>query len=165
MIRRIVFKGCKETVVLFRRVWGGSRSYLRNGSSTARCGVCSVTGLRPNVVPGQNPTLPRDKRNITEWFHTAAFINEPGQSNSDPIPGNAGRNLVRGPGYTNVNLSLMKNFSIVERLNLQFRAESFTLLNTPHYSNPNGSRNSGSFGSITSAGGLRVMQFAVKLIF
>ncbi len=128
-------------------------------------GYSDYPGLRPNRVPGQSPTLPREKRNITEWFNTAAFTNVPGQTNSDPIAGNAGRNLIRGPGYTNVDLSLMKNFSIVEKMNLQFRAESFNLLNTPHYGNPSGSRNSGSFGSIASAGGLRVMQFAVKLIY
>jgi hypothetical protein len=50
-------------------------------------------------------------------------------------------------------------------MNLQFRAESFNLLNTPHYGNPNASRNSGSFGSITSASGPRIMQFALKLIY
>lgn len=50
-------------------------------------------------------------------------------------------------------------------MNLQFRAESFNLLNTPHYGNPNASRNSGSFGSITSASSPRIMQFALKLIY
>jgi hypothetical protein len=131
----------------------------------SNAGYADYPGLRPNLVPGQIPTLPRRKRTITEWFNTAAFTNTPGQSNSEPIPGTAGRNLVRGPGYTNEDLSVFKNFSLPERVNLQFRAESFNLLNTPHYGNPNASRNSGSFGSITSASSPRILQFALKLIY
>jgi len=50
-------------------------------------------------------------------------------------------------------------------VSLQLRAESFNALNTPHYGNPNASRNSGSFGSVTSASGERVMQFAIKFIY
>jgi len=128
-------------------------------------GSADYPGLRPNLVPGQNPTLPRSKRTIAKWFNTAAFANVPGQSNSAPIPGGAGRNLVRGPGYANLDLSLLKNLRLAEAMNLQLRAESFNLLNTPHFGNPNASRTSGSFGSITSASGQRVMQFAVKLIY
>jgi Carboxypeptidase regulatory-like domain/TonB-dependent Receptor Plug Domain len=131
----------------------------------SNAGYADYPGLRPNLVPGENPTLPRHKRTIAEWFNTAAFTNPPGQTDSEPIPGNAGRNLVRGPGYTNDDFSLFKNFSLPETMNLQFRAESFNLLNTPHYGDPNASRNSGSFGSITSAGGQRIMQFALKLIY
>jgi hypothetical protein len=131
----------------------------------SNAGYADYPGLRPNLMPGQNPTLPRHKRTVAEWFNTGAFTNTPGQSNSGPIPGNAGRNLVRGPGYANDDFSLFKNFSLPQRIDLQFRAESFNLLNTPHYGNPNASRNSGSFGSITSASGPRIMQFALKLIY
>ena len=128
-------------------------------------GYADYPGLRPNLVQGENPTLPRGKRNIHEWFNTAAFTSVPGQSNTSPIPGTAGRNLVRGPGYTNEDLSLFKSFTLPEKMSLQFRLESFNLLNTPHYGDPNASRNSGSFGSITSAGQPRIMQFALKLIY
>lgn len=131
----------------------------------SNAGYADYPGLRPDLVPGQNITIPRHQRTITEWFNTAAFTNPPGQTNSMPIPGNAGRNLIRGPGYTNDDFSLFKNFSFTQRMNLQFRAEAFNLLNTPHYGNPNASRNSGAFGSITSASGLRIMQFALKLIY
>ena len=50
-------------------------------------------------------------------------------------PGNAGRGVVRGPGFENWDLSLKKNFALGERFNLQLRGESFNLLNHP---NPNG---------------------------
>ena len=131
----------------------------------SNAGYADYPGLRPDVVPGKNPNLPRDKRSNTQWFNTAAFTNTSGQSNSRPIPGSAGRNVVRGPGYTNIDFSLFKNVSMPEKMTLQLRAESFNLLNTPHFGNPNASRNSGSFGSITSASGARVMQFAVKFIY
>lgn len=128
-------------------------------------GYTDYPGLRPNRVAGQDPNLPRGRRTTKAWFNTAAFTSTPGQSNSTPVVGTAGRNLVRGPGYTNENLSLFKNFSLPDHLSLQFRVESFNLLNTPHYDNPNASRNSGNFGSITSAGDSRIMQFALKIIY
>lgn len=134
-------------------------------------GFANYSGLRPNLVPGQNPTLPRGKRTIHEWFNIAAFakVSETVngkvvyQGDSNPFTGNAGRNLVRGPGYTNEDISLFKNFSLPERMSLQFRAESFDLLNTPHYGGPNASLLAGNFGTITGSGQPRVMQFALKL--
>ena len=51
--------------------------------------------------------------------------------------GNFGRNVLYGPGLYNVDLSGFKNFSVVEKATLQFRAEFFNLLNTPALSNPN----------------------------
>lgn len=131
----------------------------------SNAGYADYPGLRPDVVPGKSPNLPRDRRSVGKWFNTAAFTTPPGQSNGNPVPGSAGRNVVRGPGYTNVDFSLFKNVSLPEKKTLQLRAESFNLLNTPHFGNPNASRNSGSFGSITSASGPRVMQFAMKLTY
>lgn len=128
-------------------------------------GYSNYPGLRPNLRAGQNPTLPRGKRSIQEWFNINAFMDVPGQSDSDPVPGDAGRNLVRGPGYTNDNLSLFKNFGLPKETNLQLRVESFNLLNTPHFGNPESSRISGNFGKITSAGDGRIMQFALKFIY
>jgi hypothetical protein len=128
-------------------------------------GYADYPGLRPDAVPGQSPDLPRDKRSVAKWFNTAAFMSPAGQSNSNPIPGSAGRNIVRGPGYTNLDFSMFKYVLLSDKMRLQLRGESFNLLNTPHFGNPNASRNSGSFGAITSASGPRVMQFALKLIY
>jgi hypothetical protein len=129
-------------------------------------GYADYPGLRPNLVPGKNPTLPRGKRTLKEYFNKEAFTAVPKQSNANPIPGDAGRNLVRGPGYTNEDLSLFKSFVLPEKVNVQFRAESFNLLNTPHFGNPAASFNQGSFGSISSQdGNPRIMQFALKVIF
>jgi hypothetical protein len=65
--------------------------------------------------------------------------------------GTTGRNILRGPGVVNFDLSLFRNFSLTEKLMLQFRAESFNLTNTPHFDNPGTNVNAASFMRITSA--------------
>jgi hypothetical protein len=50
--------------------------------------------------------------------------------------GNFGRNVVYGPGFTDVDLSIVKNTKLTERVNLQFRADAFDLLNHPNFGQP-----------------------------
>ena len=52
-------------------------------------------------------------------------------------PGTLGRNHFYGPGYGTWDASLFKNFTLTERVKLQFRAEGFNILNHPQYTNPN----------------------------
>ncbi len=56
---------------------------------------------------------------------------------TEPRFGTAGFNIVRGPGATNLDLGLFREFRISERWSLQFRAEAFNFTNTPHFANPN----------------------------
>jgi hypothetical protein len=80
--------------------------------------------------------------------------------------GNAGRNLLYGPGLYNVDFSLFKEFQILERSRLQFRSEFFNFFNTPAFSNPNSTFGTTSFGTITSTKhDNREIQFALKLLF
>ena len=80
--------------------------------------------------------------------------------------GNAGRNILRGPGLSNVDLSIHKSFPIHERLRFTFRAEAFNAFNHPSFSNPNANIEAAQFGNITSTSvGARVMQFGGKLSF
>jgi hypothetical protein len=79
--------------------------------------------------------------------------------------GNAGRNLLHGPGSETVNLSVFKNFPIKERLQFQFRFETFALFNHTNFSNPSATINTSSFGNITSASGNRNIQIGAKLMF
>lgn len=65
--------------------------------------------------------------------------------------GTSGRNILRAPGVFNTNLSLFRTFPISERFNLQLRAESFNLTNTPHFLAPGANVSSGNFLEITSA--------------
>lgn len=50
--------------------------------------------------------------------------------------GTAGFNSIRGPGVTNVDLSVFRDFKVRERLSMQIRAEALNVSNTPHFSNP-----------------------------
>jgi len=94
------------------------------------------------------------------WFNPGAF--------AFPAPGtfgNAGRNILDGPGYQNVNASLVKNTNLNERVNLQFRAEFFNLFNHPNFNLPDNFLGSPTFGVISSAKEPRHIQFGLKLLF
>jgi hypothetical protein len=51
-------------------------------------------------------------------------------------PGTAGRDIIRGPGLSNMDFALFKNVSITERVKGQFRVQAYNLTNTPHFGNP-----------------------------
>jgi carboxypeptidase family protein len=67
-------------------------------------------------------------------------------------PGTSGRDILRGPGSSNLDFALFKNLAVTERLNAQFRAQAYNISNTPHFANPNGDLSQGpnQFGHITS---------------
>jgi hypothetical protein len=95
-----------------------------------------------------------------EWFNTAAFAIPPyGQF------GNAGRNILDGPGLQTVNVSIVKNTLVTERLNIQFRAEFFNLVNHTNFNLPDNFIGSPTFGQLVSAGDPRRIQFALKFLF
>jgi hypothetical protein len=127
-----------------------------DNSNTGRSNLGFGANDRPNLI-GQtrldNPTPER-------WFNTAAF------QFARPFSfGNAGRNVLDGDGYQNVNFSLVKNTSLRESLNLQLRAEFFNLFNHPNFDLPDNFLGSPSFGSVRSAQSPRRVQFGVKLLF
>ncbi|MEG9434813.1 TonB-dependent receptor [Edaphobacter sp. HDX4] len=127
----------------------------------------SLTGVnfdRPNVIgiPYRASYLNKTDK-ITRYFNTAAFT-----ANLPGTYGNAGRNIISGPGLANVNLSLVRTFPITEHLGaLQFRAEFFNALNHANFGQPDGNLNnaSTSFGKITTASDPRIMQFALRYQF
>ena len=104
--------------------------------------------------------------NPDHWFNPQAFIL--------PTPGtygDVGRGVLRGPGLADLDLSLFKNTALSEKMNLQFRAESFNLLNRANFGTPNdiifaSGRYSPSAGLITTtATSSRQIQLSLKLIF
>ena len=100
------------------------------------------------------------QRGADRFFNTDAFQVAP-----QFIVGNSSRNPVRGPDFRNADVALSKRTYLRERMNLEFRAEVFNLTNTPPLGAPNIVLGSAGFGSITSAGDPRVIQFALKLNF
>jgi hypothetical protein len=111
---------------------------------------------RPNLVG--HPALADPGPN--GWFNTAAFIMPPYGSF-----GNAGRNIVTGPGLQTINIALLKDTSLAEGKTLQFRAEVFSSLNHPNFNLPDNFFGSPTFGEILSAGDPRRIQVGAKLLF
>jgi hypothetical protein len=79
--------------------------------------------------------------------------------------GSAGRNVVRGPGIANVDVSLLKTLSVTERTRLQFRAECFNIANHANFGLPENDIASPQFGRVLSAGAPRLLQFGLKVLF
>jgi len=140
------------------------------GGDNANTGTSGIQ--RPNVVaPASASCNGNDPRvncvNLASFQQAAPFTF-----------GNAGRNILRGPGVSTVNFSSFKNFSLMERYNFQFRAEFFNLFNTPVFNNPNSTlpllssvqpyapANIQNFGTITSTRqDNRQIQFGLKFLF
>ena len=127
-----------------------------DNSGTGRSILGFGANDRPNVVG--DPNL--GSRSPDRWFNTAAFA-FPARGTF----GNAGRNILDGPAFQNVNASLVKNTNLTERVNLQFRAEVFNLFNHPNFNLPDNFLGSPTFGQISSARDPRHLQFGVKLLF
>jgi hypothetical protein len=132
-------------------------SSLRSGSDDAND--------RPDYVYGQPLTVANP--GPSEWFNTAAFVLNP----IDTF-GNVGRNILTGPPFRDVDISLLKNFPIRERVNLQFRASCYNISNTPNFGQPGNVVGTSSFGVISATrsqagdfGSSREFEFALKLLF
>lgn len=114
-----------------------------------------------------NPSLPsgrNDLQKVAMFYNPAAFT-----VNALGTFGNTKRNFMIGPGYSNVDYSLVRQFPFGGRWegsSLQFRAEAFNLLNHPNFSAPVSSVNSSSAGRIISTNGdARIIQLALKWTF
>lgn len=126
-------------------------------SNTANAG----TFTRPNIVPGQSISLPASQRTPQHWFNTNAF--------SAPAPyqfGNAGRDVIPGPGNEVIDFALHKRFAINDRWGVEVRAEAFNSLNHPNFGYPDPFPDNGPFfGRILLTGQPRRVQFATRIDF
>ena len=113
---------------------------------------------RPNLIG--EPALPDEERSVARWFNTGAFVPAPAFT-----IGTSSRNPVRGPSYRNLDLAVMRRVPLVGTRTLELRAEVFNATNTPPLGAPNTTAGAAAFGTITTAGDPRVVQFAVKLLF
>ena len=113
---------------------------------------------RPNLIG--NPSLPGSQQTTAQFFNVAAFTQAP-----QFMIGTSSRNPVRGPHYRNGDIAIIKRTYFGEMRNIEFRAEFFDVTNTPPLGAPNTVLASAGFGSITSAGDPRVIQFGLKVNF
>lgn len=123
-----------------------------------RANVGAGPAQRPNV--SGNPNLPAAERTPERWFDTSVF------SMPDPYTfGNAGRNIVFGPGFASVDVVLQREFPLRRSARLEVRWEIFNLLNRPNFDIPGRIAFTPSFGRIFSAKDPRQMQVGVRLSF
>jgi hypothetical protein len=110
-----------------------------NGTDTVRPDLIG----KPSVSPG----------NIINYINGAAFAAPPATLYADTNsvvfdrPGTAGRNIMIGPGLSNFDFALFKNFHVSDRVNVSFRVQYYNFTNTPHFGQPNST-----FGSYQSDG-------------
>jgi hypothetical protein len=128
--------------------------------------------VRPFLNPNFTGPVVLGKPN--QWFNPAAFIAPPMNSG---FYGNVGRDSYIGPGLATWDFSVLKDTAISERVNLQFRAEIFNLLNRANFNTPNlivftpptatnPTGLSGTAGAITSTSTTsRQVQFGLKLLW
>jgi hypothetical protein len=94
-------------------------------------------------------------KTTSEWFNTAAFASPSAPSKANPNElfafGNEGRNLLRGPRLSVVNLSLAKRLSFKERYHLELRADFVNALNHPSLGIPGQTMGAANFGEINAA--------------
>jgi hypothetical protein len=123
-----------------------------------------ITGFyssRPDLISNPNQGQPHTPN---EWVSRAPFLQLNPVTQAGQF-GNEGRNVVRGPGIEDIDLSLLKYFEIDETRRIQFRAECFNVLNHPNFGLPENDLESPAFGQILQSGPPRLMQLALKFIF
>ena len=116
---------------------------------------------RPDLISNPNVGQPHTPN---EWVSRAPFLQLNPVTQAGQF-GNEGRNVVRGPGIEDADLSLFKYFNAGETRRVQFRAECFNLLNHPNFGLPVNDLESPAFGQILQAGPPRLLQLAVKFVF
>jgi hypothetical protein len=123
-----------------------------------------ITGFyssRPDLISDPNSGQPHT---ANQWVTRAPFLQLNPMTQAGQF-GNEGRNVVRGPGIEDVDLSLFKYFNIDETRRVQFRAECFNVLNHPNFGLPENDLQSPAFGQILQAGPPRLLQLALKFLF
>jgi hypothetical protein len=118
----------------------------------------SAGGLRADVL--RNPNLPDDQRRLDRWFDTDAFV--------QPAPytfGNSGINLVRSPGFAQLDLSILRNFTLTESKRIQLRGELFNITNNTNFGNPGRTLGGPGFGIIAGAAAPRQIQLGLRFVF
>ncbi len=143
---------------------------------TINCPVATTAdfGCFANVVPGQG--LYTGGRKVAQWLNPSAFAEPPtataiGQTDYSPLGG--GQEQARGPNFSNLDSSIMKNFRINETTRFEFRAEAFNTTNTPPFAQPTSQLNftTAKFSNISSTKnsnenfGARTLQLALKFFY
>ncbi len=144
--------GSNHLAQMLSRDWRASLEYQAQTGFPLTISVFGDTANAGTVV-GENPiranstgqkVFASGTRNSTTWFNPTAFATPPAYTY-----GNVGRNSVYGPGLQEMDLGLVREFSVAEKARFEARAEFFNTLNHTNLGTPNRFVNTSSFGSIT----------------
>jgi hypothetical protein len=159
---RVILNGWSISPIV--KIRSGRPFTVTNGGVDAN--LDGVTGTDRAQLIGDphlaNPTADR-------WFNTDAFARNLAVTGS-PVDGSSPRNFLYGPGMKIVDLALSRDFRFGERFKLRFRAEGTNILNIVNYDQPSNGvpatpTSTSTFGSISTARDMRILQFGVRLSF
>jgi hypothetical protein len=182
--QRAVISGAWE-LPFFKSGRGFTRQVLGGWQLT---GIITIQSGLPIGAPagvfstGVNPKIPDEQRSRARWFNTCTLALTGARQNcasaNEPVaftvqPPFTLRTLsarfpnIRDLRPVNADVSLFKKFAITERVNLEFRAESFNMTNTPWFGGPNLTVGGAAFGTVTpsQANDPRNVQLALRLAF
>ena len=133
----------------------------------------SNQGLRSTYADYDGSPLNYDFHNPEQFFNTAAF-----SAPADGTIGNAGRNSLRQPGISQLDMGIYKNFKLNERFAVRFSWDVFNVFNHGMFATETGKITSGAFGTffatpdvgigfnpVLGSGAQRNMQFGLKVSF
>lgn len=141
--------------------FNGIYTYLSGRPFTPQYTAADVAQQRPNIIGDPLTNIPTGLA-----FNPAAFARPAASPTNPTLFGNAGRNILTGPAFNSMDLSLMKNFRITERAKIQFRWEVFNVFNKTNFQVPVFLLDSSSVGTYSqTANENREMQFALKFLF
>jgi hypothetical protein len=151
--------------------------------------VNGTTAGEHAFLTGQRIALSQPSRGamVNEFFNTGAFVNptcsfvpQPGnaqvieQENCTPDGitysllgqyGQSGRDILSGPGFSNTDFAVIRDFAFKERYKAEFRAEFFNVFNQVNFGLPNSTVTSSTFGQLVNANPGRIVQFGAKVFW
>jgi Carboxypeptidase regulatory-like domain/TonB-dependent Receptor Plug Domain/TonB dependent receptor len=123
-----------------------------------------VHALQTGPIRYFNPDTPTSGTKGNNYFDKSVFDANLSHLKACHCYGSA-RNLMRGPGFTNMDLAFAKKTPITEHTAVELRAEFFNIFNHPQFNNPDTNVGSGTFGQVTSTAPARIIQFAARFTF
>ena len=156
----------------------GGTVYDLGGYDTARAQMCPGSSYGSIATPGGIESRLGGPAGGPGYLNISSFCSPPlapnglaaGISGAPTLFGNSGAGVILGPGNFNWDISIVKNFRITERQQVNFRTEFFNTFNHPQFSNPPAAdlavSTPSTFGQITTTSvNPRIIQFALKYIF
>ncbi len=186
-----------RTAFIYELPWGPGRTWAKSGIVGAIAGGWQINGIFSSVsgtpftvgtsgsslnAAGSNQVADQVMENVEKLGNIGVGVPFFDPNAFRPVTavrfGNSGRNTLYGPGMVNLDFGIFRAFKITEGKELQFRAESFNLTNTPHFNNPSASasdmslnadgsiKSTGNFMSITGArADQRTFRFGLRFSF